>query len=186
MSGLQSNMKRFESKAVVAQNDAVTLRRYAHHVYAWSLMRAIMIIQLLLGLTVGITLYWERPQEAVTLLCVSVAVILLIAVTARLVIPSAVAQQHPWGGEQLEYISWIEDGCIHRFDDDGDVFVVPLRKLRFAYRNGGMLLLCTLSQAVIPVNLLMLSEVERQDLFVMLKSECPSLTALENKRRSSL
>ena len=176
----------FRTTSVVPMNAAVTLRRYAHHAFAWRIMGLLVLFMVLLGLLSWLTIYRDDPVNALTLNLILLGSMTAGTLLLRAVLPRAIAQKHPWGTESLQYVSWLEDGCIHRLDDDGDMYVIPLRKLRYAWRTEGLLLFCTMAQAVVPVNLLMLSGDEQQALLMILEKGCPQLRILQNNRRSSL
>lgn len=172
-------MRLYESTSTITQNEAATLQRYAHHVIGKITMRWMLAIYAGMGLLVFYACSREDIQAAIPAVAVVAAAALLTCFLFRISFKAVVAQAHPWGDRSWAHTTWFDEAGVHRLDDDGDEFVYPLKKLRFAYRVDCTVLLCTMSQAVIPVNLLYLSDEERQSFFDLLKRECPKLVALE-------
>ena len=172
-------MRLYETTSTITQNEAATLQRYAHHEIGKITMRWMMAIFAGIGLLVFYACSREDIRDAFPAVGIVAATALLMYFLLRISFKAIVAQAHPWGDRSWTHTTWFDEAGVHRLEDDGDEFVYPLKKLRFAYRVDCTILLCTLSQAVIPVNLLYLSEEERQSFFDLLKKECPKLVALE-------
>lgn len=169
-----------ESTSVVTQNEACTLQRYAHYEVGKIAMRWVLAIYAGMGLLVFYGCSREDMRAAIPAVAVVAATALLTCLLFRLSFKAIVAQAHPWGDRSFMYTTWISDDSIHRLDEEGDEFVYPLKKMRFAYRAGTRILLCTINQAVIPIDLMQLSETDRRYVFDLLDKKCPKLVALES------
>ena len=172
-------MRLYETTSTVTQNEAATLQRYVHHEIGKIAMRWMLAIFAAMGLLVFYACSREGIQNAVPAVGIVVAAALLMYFLFRISFKAVVAQAHPWGDRAWTHTTWFDEAGVHRLDDDGDEFVYPLKRLRYAYRVDCTILLCTMSQAIIPVNLLYLSGDEQQAFFDLLKMECPKLVALE-------
>ena len=172
-------MRLYESTSAITQNEACTLQRYAHYEVGKIAMRWILAIYAVMGLLVFYACSRKDIATALPAVGIVAAMALLTCFLFHISFKTVVAQAHPWDERSLTYTTWFDKAGVHRLDEDGDEFVYLLKQLRFAYRIDCTILLCTLGQAVIPVNLLYLSEDERQSLFELLKRECPKLVSLE-------
>lgn len=171
-------MRLYETTSTVTQNEAAPLKRYAHTEYGMRIIKGTMLF-LLLAVILGVTVYREDPQEALNCVLILLVLAAAFAIFGRILLKYGSTQSYPSGDLSWTYTTWYDGKCFRRLDEDGDEFAWPLRKIRLAWRNGSVLFLCTSSQAVIPINLLYLSETERKSLFEMLEAKCPKLVALE-------
>ena len=172
-------MRSCESTTTITQNDACMLQRYAHQEVGRITNRWMLGIFAVMVAICCFAAYQESDREAIEMAIVFACLMALYYGIFTLCFKHVVAQMHPWGDQTWTHTTWIEDDGIHRLDEDGDEYVYPLRKLRFAYRDGTTLLLATINQAVIPINLMQLSETDRKLVFELLKEKCPKLVALE-------
>ncbi|MBE5810264.1 MAG: hypothetical protein E7318_04930 [Clostridiales bacterium] len=172
-------MRLYETTSTVTQNEIVPLRRYAHTEYGMTLINGTMLFLLVLAVIMGVTVYREDPQEAINCVLLVLALALVFGIFGRILLKYGAKQAHPYSEMSFTHTTWYDGKRFHRLDTDGDEFSWLLRKMRYAWRNGTVVILCTASRALIPVNLLQLSEAERQSFFDLLKSECPKLVALE-------
>lgn len=172
-------MRLYETTLTVTQNELVPLRRYVHTEFGMKLINGTMICLLVLMLVIGAAVYREDPKEALTCIIIVLTMALAFGIFGRLLLKYGAKQMHPYSDLYFTHTTWYDGKCFHRLDEDGEEFAWPLRKIRLAWRNEGVLFLCTSSQAVIPINLLHLSETDRRSLFELLKAECPKLVALE-------
>lgn len=172
-------MRLYETTSTVTQNEIVPLRRYVHTEYGMKLINGIMIFQMVLMALIGITVYREEPKEAVTCVVIVLVMALVFGIFGRILLKFGAKEAHPYGDQCYTHTTWYDGKCFHRLDADGDEFSWPLRKVRYAWRIGTVILLCTSSRALIPVNLLLLSETDRRSFFKLLEEECPKLITLE-------
>ena len=172
-------MRSCESTTTVTQNEACKLQRYAHQEVIRITNRWMACFLAVQGVTCCYSAYQESLREGMTVTAVCACLAVLYYVILMLCSKYVVVQMHPWGEQTWTYTTWIEADGVHRLDDDGDEYVYPLRKLRFAYRDGTILLLATINQAVIPVNLMQLPETDRKLVFDLLETRCSKLVALE-------
>ena len=172
-------MRLYETTSTVTPNEAATLQRYVHHEVGKIAMCWMMAIYAAMGLIVFYACSREGIQDAVPAVGVVVVAALLTYFLFRISFKAVVAQAHPWGERSWTHTTWFDEAGVHRLDYDGDEFVYPLKRLRYAYRVDCTILLCTMSQAIIPVNLLYLSEDEQQAFFILIEKGCPKLVALE-------
>ena len=172
-------MRSCESTSVITQNDVCMLQRYVHHEVIRITNRWMTGFLAVLGVSCCYSAFRESLRSGLEVAAIFACIAALNYGIYTICSKHIVAQMHPWGDQTWTYTTWIEDDGIHRLDEDGDEYVYPLRKLRFAYRDGTTLLLATINQAVIPVNLMLLSETDRKYVFELLQMKCPKLVALE-------
>ena len=172
-------MRLYETTSTVTQNEAAPLKRYAHTEYGIRIINRMMLFLLVLAVILGVTVYRENPQEALNCVLIMLVLAAGFAIFGRILLKYASAQSYPPGDLSWTYTTWYDGKCFHRLDDDGDEFAWPLRKIRLAWRSGCVLFLCTSSQAIIPINLLHLSETDHKSLYELLEMECSKLVALE-------
>jgi len=169
----------YETTSTITREEAAPILRYANKAYQKRLAYGTVNILLLLTMLMGWLVYREDPQEA--LFCV-VFVLGMTAVFGMLCLLLSRFSVNPYtspGELSWTHTTWYDGKNFHRLDADGDEFAWPLKKIRWAWRKGWMLLLCTSSRALIPVNLLNLSQTDRESLLELLRTRCHRLIALE-------
>lgn len=172
-------MRLYETTSTVTQNELVPLRRYAHIKYGTKLINGTMLCTLALMLIIGTAVYREEPKEALTCIIIGLVIALAFSIFGRILMKHGAMQTHPYGDMCYTHTTWYDGKRFHRLDADGDESSWPIRKMQYAWRNGTVVILCTTSRALIPVNLLQLSETDRKSFFDLLEEECPKLVALE-------
>lgn len=172
-------MRLYETTSTVTQNEIVPLRRYAHTEYGMRLINGTMLSLLVLMVIIGAAVYREDPKEAVICVVIVLVMAIVFGIFGRILLKHGAKEAHPYGDWCYTHTTWYDGRCFHRLDADGDEFSWPLRKIRYAWRSGTVIILCTTSRALIPVNLLQLSETDRKSFFNMIEERCPRLVALE-------
>ncbi len=158
-------MRSCESTTTFTQNEVVPIKRYAHAGYGRRVIRGMMLFLLVLAVVLGVTVYREDPQEALTCVIICLVMAVMFDIGGHFILKYSAIQTYLPGDLVFTQTTWFDGKCFHRLDEDGDEFSWPLRKIRFAWRSGCTLFLCTSSAAVIPVNLLQLSETDRKSFF---------------------
>lgn len=169
----------YETTTTFTQNQAVPIKRYAHAGYGRMVIRGMMLFLLVLAVVLGVTVYREDHQEALTCAIICLVMAVMLGIGGRFILKYGAIQTYLPGDLVFTHTTWYDGKCFHRLDEDGDEFSWPLRRIRYAWRSGYTIFLCTSSATVIPVNLLQLSPTEREAFFELLKTECPKLVALE-------
>lgn len=172
-------MRLYETTSTVSGRDAAPILRYVNKANLTRLVRGTVLIFIVLAAVLGILVYREDPQEAWFCVIFMLGLALMFGAFGFLVIRFGGGHYASSGDITWTHTTWFDGKCFHRKDDDGDEFSWPLRKIRWAWRNGWMLYLCTSSRALIPVNMLYLSETDRESLLQLLQTKCPGLVAFE-------
>ena len=172
-------MRLYETTSTVTQNEIVPVRRYVHVAYGMKIINGTMLSLLALMLMIAVLVYREDSKEGLTCFIIGLAMALAFGIFGRILLKYGAQQAYPYGDLRYTHTTWYDGKCFHRLDTDGDEFSWPLRKIRYAWRSGPMIILCTTNRALIPVNLLQLPETDRKSLFTLLEEECPKLVALE-------
>lgn len=171
-------MRLYETTSTVTQNEIVPLRRYTHTEYGMTLINGTMLFLLVLAVIIGLTVYREDPKEAVTCVVIVLVMALAFGIFGRILLKYGGREAYQYGDLCYTHTTWYDGKCFHRLDTDGDDFSWPPRKIRYAWRSGTVIILCTASGALIPVNLLHLSETDRKSFLDLLEEKCPKLVAL--------
>lgn len=174
-------MHQFETTSTYSRNDSNIPKRHAHYLQNMKTMRITAVMCVVMGVAFGAAAL--RYSVVAAVICFAA-----FGFVASICIPvgswssrRVAANFYEDGDDLWTNTTWFENDGIHRIDDEADEDVFPLNKLVCAYRAGDVLLLCSATQSVIPVNLAQLSETDRKSVFQMLKTGCPKLKAIQQR-----
>lgn len=174
-------MRQFETTSTIKQSDACIPKQFAHRLYAMNVAGLLSAFLIAIGVMIGVGSMQDHPEAGWAFMAIMVLAAAICIPVTSMTVKKAAAQMHPTGDGVWTNTTWFENDGIHRTDEDGDEVVFHVNKLVCAYRAGHVLLLCTRTQSLVPVNLAQLTETERKSVFVRIKTECPRLKMVKMK-----
>ncbi len=170
-------MREFETTAVIFQHDTCRLLRQICFRNSMKVLRiccAMMVLgSIILGVSMGT---WMGIAVALgfSALC---ALLILCWVGPRAAKRQAIGL-FPDGDSQGAVTTWFEEDGLHTQDADGDISVLPLKRIRWMMRTGGTLMLATNQYGLSAIHMAQLDTASRQSVLDKLKAGCPKIKAI--------
>ena len=172
-------MRLYETTTTVTQNESNIPKRYAHYLQNFKMMHMMAVMFAVIGIVFGIALLQRSVFAAVVCIAMFGAAAAICVPVGSWSSKRVAANFYADGNDSWTMTTWFDNDGIHRMDEDGDEFAYPLNKMVCAYRTANVLILCAGLQTVLPVNLMQLSETDRESVFEQIKTECPNLKMIQ-------
>ena len=174
-------MRLYETITTVTQNECNIPKRYAHYLQSMKMMRVMAMVFGGLGIVCSVASLQHSLLTAIVCMVTFGAAAVICITVGAWSSKRVAANFYEAGSDSWTMTTWFDEDDIHRVDEDGDEFTYPLNKLVCAYRAGDTLLLCAGMQTVLPVNLVQLSENDRESVLAMINAGCPKLKMVPEK-----